>query len=370
MDRLKEKWNSEKRYYLPYLNDDKEFIEFYEKRLDKYTTKAEKDKTEDFYWNSLDYCVEIIITKEKDRGYIINPIIQCLDSVTFELVEGPVFEIFEFKNNDDIKLYITMAMVKEVPIYGNDKIIQQEIDKLQEDIILHGFKMNGKRYAIKAYKDYDTKDYNMILKRLNQSSYITKAEINLLNTSVSAKFMDYANAANFLARINSVIVEFSNLFSSPKRNENKLQKFITNNPIILGTDYKKIIPKHRLGAEFEMDYAAQRFDGVFDLVELESSNLPLFNQNGTPSRYLVHAEQQILDWQNWLEEKNFYAREKLKNISSPIGIIVIGTNEKTDLKKLRRRNIAFSNNLKIYTYNQLLEKLITLNEHIKKGNNS
>ena len=368
MNRLKDKWNSEKRYYLPILGEDKDFIEIFEKRQKKYAKENKNEKNKDFYWYSLEHSVEIILTKDKEKGYILNPIIQCLDTVTFELVEGSMYEIFGFENDDELKRSISFAMMKEVPVYGNNQRLQKQVDKFQEDIIINGIIFEDKKYTLTTYKNYVTSDHNKILKRINQSSYITKAEINLLNNSFSSKFREYTNAANFLSGIDALIDEFSNILQSKTRNENKLQNYITTNPIILGTKYKTIIPKHKLGSEFEMDYALQRFDDVFDLVELESSNLPLFNKNGQPSHYLVHAEQQILDWQDWLEEKNFYAREQLENINSPMGIIVIGTNNNTDLKKLRRRNIAFSNNLKIYTYDQLLSKLTTLNETIKRGN--
>lgn len=368
MNRLKDKWSKERRYYLPSLGDDKEFREFFDKRFKKYNKTDKDDEIKGFYWNHLDYCIEIILTHDKERGYILNPIIKCIDSLTLEIVEGQVLEMYGFDTNDDIKHSIAIAMIKEVPIYGNNKKLQKKVEEFQKDIIINGFIENDKRYALKAYDDYNIKDHNKILERFNKSSYITNAEINLLNNSISAKFKEYTSVANFLSRIDLIISEFSSLLTSNKRNENDIQKFITENPIILGTEYKTVIPKHKLGSEFEMDYALERFDGVFDLVELESSSLQLFNKNGQPSHHLVHAEQQILDWQQWLEEKNYYAREKLKNISSPIGIIVIGTNKGADQKKLRRRNVAFSNCLRIYTYDQLLDKIKTFNENIRKGN--
>ena len=367
MNRLKDKWGKEKRYYLPSTGEDKEFREFFDKRYKKYNKNKTDDDLKNFFWNQLEYCVEIVLSYEKERGYILNPIIQTIDSVTLEIIEGPVLEMYGFENDDELKHSLAMAMVREVPIFGNNQTLQKKVDLFQKDIIINGFIEKDKRYALKAYKDYASKDMNKILKRLNESAYITKAEINLLNESISSKFKEYTNVAKFLSRMETIISDFTNLLSVEERNENKIQKYITENPILLGTEYKTVLPKHKLGAEFEMDYALERFDGVFDLVELESSNLQLFNKNGQASQYLVHAEQQVLDWQQWLEEKNYYAQERLENISSPAGIIVIGRNRNTDLKKLRRRNIAFSNGIKIYTYDQLLEKLKILYHNILKG---
>lgn len=365
MSRLKN-WEKEKRYYLPRLGDDVEFQKIFDERFEKYN-KNDEDEINDLYYSTLNNCVEIILTNNNKDGYTLHPIIRCIDAVTLEIVEGEVFIMYGFEDDDDLKRSIAFAMIKQVPIYGNNKTLQAKVDSLQEDIILNGFKENGKRYALTAYSDYDTSNHDNIIKKLNESSYITRAEIKILNNSVSNKFKEFTNASNFLHKIEHTINEFSSLLDSSVRNENTLQEFITHNPIILGTEYTLIIPKHKLGAEYEMDYALQRFDSVFDLVELESSNLQVFNKNGQPSHHLVHAEQQVLDWQEWLEEKNFYAREKLENISNPKGIVVIGRSQTTDLKKLRRRNISFGSNLVIYTYDQLLEKLKTLDKNIRSG---
>lgn len=143
------------------------------------------------------------------------------------------------------------------------------------------------------------------MKNLSCSHLITPGEIRIVNEKISSDFRQYANAAKFIDSLHLVIKEFSELLKSKTRNENQLQEYITRNPILFGTEYKSIKPKHCLGSEYEMDYALQRFDGIFDLVELESSSLGLYTKDGNPRAELTHAEQQILDWQEWLEEKIF-----------------------------------------------------------------
>jgi hypothetical protein len=51
--------------------------------------------------------------------------------------------------------------------------------------------------------------------------------------------------------------------------EEELQRCLTRNPTLFGAEYREIKPKHRLGAEFEMDYALVRVSGVVDIVEIE-----------------------------------------------------------------------------------------------------
>jgi len=131
----------------------------------------------------------------------------------------------------------------------------------------------------------------------------------------------------------------------------------------LGLDYSKIVPKHKLGNEYEMDYALIKYSGEIDIVEIEASNLNLYTSKYNPSQYLVHAEQQILDWFDWIERNNAYGRSKIPTLLSPIGIVIIGRDRSMDEeseKKLRRRNILYNGKIKILTYDDVLKKAETI----------
>lgn len=89
------------------------------------------------------------------------------------------------------------------------------------------------------------------------------------------------------------------------------------------------------------------------------SNLSLFSKKGDPSHYLIHAEQQVIDWFNWIEKNNPYARQKLPNISNPKAFVVIGRTSSLDEMqriKLQSRNSLFNSKINIMTYDDLLEK--------------
>jgi hypothetical protein len=112
-----------------------------------------------------------------------------------------------------------------------------------------------------------------------------------------------------------------------------------------------------------MDYALERYSGVIDVLEIESSNLQVFNKNGDPSQYLIHAEQQVMDWLRWIERNHPYARESLPGITRPIGFVVIGRSKTLDSKnrqKLLYRNTFFRGNLEVLTYDDLAQKAKTM----------
>jgi hypothetical protein len=99
--------------------------------------------------------------------------------------------------------------------------------------------------------------------------------------------------------------------------------------------------------------------GIYDLVEIEASCHNLFTKGGNPTKELVHAEQQILDWLAWVEKHSAYAREHLPTIQEPIGFVVIGrrlTLSERDQNRLARRNIAFRGTFQILTYDDLLDR--------------
>lgn len=108
-----------------------------------------------------------------------------------------------------------------------------------------------------------------------------------------------------------------------------------------------------------MDYALERASGLVDLVEIEASTHALFNQKGNPSEHLVHAEQQVIDWLNWIEQNSAYARVKLPGLMQPVGYVIIGRSgnlSSDDRQRLHRRNIIFRNSIIILTYDDLLSR--------------
>jgi hypothetical protein len=153
------------------------------------------------------------------------------------------------------------------------------------------------------------------------------------------------------------------LLDEKERNENALQRCLTENPILFGTEYARVIPKHGLGDEYEMDYALERVSGLVDLVEIEASTHPLFTQAGNPRKELVHAEQQVIDWLDWIEQHGEYARHRLPGLMQPLGYVIIGGTlgmSEEERKRLHRRNSMFRGALQILTYDDLLDRARTL----------
>jgi len=96
-------------------------------------------------------------------------------------------------------------------------------------------------------------------------------------------------AKRTLEALRSAIEEFAGLLGDGQTDESKLQRCLTRNPILFSPEYVQILPKHRLGGDFEMDFAIERRSGLIDLVEIERASHQLFTKRGDPRKELVHA---------------------------------------------------------------------------------
>lgn len=88
------------------------------------------------------------------------------------------------------------------------------------------------------------------------------------------------------------------------------------------------------------------------LIEIEGPSKPLVTKSGEPSRYLLHAIQQVRDWHDWIHENLDYVRKLMPRIEYPLGYVFVGRSSElspSDQKKLRR--LAYDNRalLKIHT---------------------
>lgn len=262
---------------------------------------------------------------------------------------------------NEIKMTLAMAYIHQVPVYPNTEELVSILAQHHRELLIEGFNTPGdpeKSMRLKLVTSAEKLVENIEhIQDLKISEMHSAAELAIFRDSFTEELNKRNEAGRILKNLRSAIVELKELLIQSKRNERKLQKCLTNNPILFGTEYKKIIPQHELGSDFVMDYALERISGVYDLVEIESSTLPLYSKSGNPTKELIHAEQQVLDWLEWIEHNNPYARENLPGIMQPIGYVIIGRNTELndcEIKKLKRRNIIRRNYIIVMTYDDLL----------------
>jgi len=304
----------------------------------------------------------------KDNKPIIHLITYSIDASRGQIEVCHSLDIlFKDKNKEeireDVKQTLALAKAFDVPVYANTDKVAPILAKYTRDMLVEGFRAHnseGKYMRLMLTNSpgakIETIDY---LGEISLAEMHTPAELHLIRQAVQQEVDQYKEAERILTNLRLAIDELKECLVDEGRNESTLQEALTRNPVLFGADYIRIIPKHKLGSDFEMDYALVRTSRLVDLVEIEASNLPLFTKSGNPTQYLIHAEQQILDWLNWIERHHEYASEKLAGVMKPIGYVVIGRTQSMSemhLKRLQQRNALFRGTIEILTYDDLLAR--------------
>jgi hypothetical protein len=372
-ERIK-KWEKDKRLLSFFTGNDEELIRDLTSR-----SNAKDDNKASCFPNTsmiIEACKELIYNI-KDGKPVFHAILYGFNVDTGELDLSHKLDILvgSQDTNDEIeeKIINTLAIASayEIPVYPNKKELEPELARYHRKMLIEGFTApddEGNRVKLILTKSPGMKiDDPEYLHNIDLSQTYSPSDLALIRNSVLKQLKELRSADKILANLKYSAEGLSALLESTERNENALQSWLTDNPILFGTEYQQIIPKHQLGSEYEMDYALIRHSGIADLVEIESSNLRLFNKNGNPSQYLVHAEQQVMDWLEWIESYGDYARRNLSGAYNPKAFVVIGceNNLIDDQKtKLKRRNLLFKGQIEILTYNDLLRRAINIREQL------
>jgi hypothetical protein len=338
----------------------------YDTRLEYYKGLGEKPPTETISdW--IERCKELIFDVIDEKP-LFHAIVYTYNIGRCEIQIGHIGDILisgitEEEISDEIRYVLASAFIAEVPVIPNTKDLIQVLARYHRDLMVEGFTApddSGNRVRLRLTKSPGSKiETTEFLREISLTEPHSPAELTLLRESIIKELDRLSTVERIIGSLTVAIEQLSNLLSIETRNENKLQRCLTENPILFGLDYTRIIPKHRLGAEYEMDYALERVSGLYDLIEIEASNLHIFNNKGDPSKFLIHAEQQVLNWLEWLEKNYPYAQEHLPGLMRPKGYVIIGRNSSlstNEYRKLMLRNKIFSESLEILTYDDLLNR--------------
>lgn len=305
---------------------------------------------------------EIIFESRDDRP-VLTFVVRMFDPETFELVLSPALEMTDFEDAEDFKFQLALAFIHDVPVLANEPADAVELSEYYRSLMEVGLSRKDEagrdvRLALTRYGERLGDAYE-ILTDLRQTETLTQGEAQLLQRALEERAEENAEAAALLAALRAAISDLGGLLDSDETTEEDLQQCLTRNPLLFGPQYKEVRPKHRFGSEYVADYALIRVSGLADVVEIEKSAYPLYTKSGNPSSQLTHAEQQVLDWLDWIERHGAYAREHLPIVGRPAGYIVIGRSASLDAQarsKLARRNASFGGDVEIMTFDDLLER--------------
>jgi hypothetical protein len=350
-----DKWNEQRRFPFLILGRDVDVWELARKK-----SKLDERISDTVRRGVTGYAKEIIFDIE-DGQPVFYFVVFALDSESFTLQLAPVLKQVNLESDDEVKRTLLEARVDDVPVYPNTNEVAQILARYERDLLLDGVELvdpsgQSGRYHLTNSPGPQIDTVNHI-RNLSFTEMHTPAELFLVRDVILQELTRLDEASRMLASLRLAIDELTEGLASPGRNENLLQACLTRNPILFGPEYTRTLPKHRLGSDFVTDYALERVSGLVDLIEIEASNHRLFTSKGHPTSHLVVAEQQILDWLEWVETNSAYARDKLPGLQQPLGYVVIGrstTLSPSDQQRLQWRNIIFRGRVQIMTYDDVV----------------
>jgi Domain of unknown function (DUF4263) len=321
------------------------------------SNKRDSDSSESPVFNLYKMAKEIIFDINSEGKVTLMPMTWLLEGETFDYVLSGVIQGI-FDDDEEVKQDIAWALYHETPVVPNSDVVAPRLEAIYADLMANGLRIKHegtlKQFTISELLRFDPES-SVKAGRL----IIQPAEVGLLSARLREEQAQNDEVKAVLARLTAAGVELRRLLAVVKRNEHDLQRCLTKYPILFGPNYRKVLPKHRLGSDFETDYALELADGSIDVMEIEASTHRIYKANGDPTAALVHAEQQVLDWLAWLDKNSPYAREKLPGIRRACGIVVIGTRAKlneSEEERLRWRNMMYAGRLTVLTYDDLLDR--------------
>lgn len=354
-----DKWQDDWRTPIVLIGSNEEVSNFFANQREKISQDKNKE-TLDLVHSIIKFAKELVF--DIDEGHPRFTIVTYgLDTETLELVICPLL-VGEMSDDNDIKEQLLLALIYDVPVVPNTESDAPALMKYHRDLLVNGVQF-GKGKSAGWYRPTKFAEIDIsspeISGRFGGGEVFAPAETLILKDVLQKELESHSEATKTLANLRAGIADLESLLHDDVANEANLQDCLTRYPLLFGTDYRRVIPKHRLGSDYEMDYALEKTVGIFDLVEIEASTHPLFTKRGDPRAALVHAERQVLDWFQWLERNAPYAREKLPGIQRPVGYVIIGRSSSLsteEKERLRWRNVFYRGDLVILTYDDVLDR--------------
>lgn len=211
-------------------------------------------------------------------------------------------------------------------------------------------------------------------KEIKVSLKIIKESMHVLLEHKVDKFSneEIVERAYTFGGLQQVAKSFKSMIEDQKLTEEKYQKFIEKNPIILCCLAPQLLKfKSPVSAKYKTDFVVLNPQNELLLIEIEKPSTKLFKADGSQHSELTHAIDQV---ENWLNEGKRNRLGLLDDISMDglnidtltniKGVVIAGRKKDSEsrfLEKVRSRgNIIF------YTYDDLLDNLLTITRAYEK----
>lgn len=275
----------------------------------------------------------------------VQALLEAIPESPGSIYPSSIIEALWYASNKKHAPDITISHIKLKPPLENE--ISQETSEEAKYAI--------REIVLRSKLDSDL--FSNFIQFLYSNHWITafQKDSNISKSFISLIFDIIVDSSILITK--SLLEEFDALINE-KKSEEIYQKFLMKNPVFIDPLSSKVIAKKKLGSEFITDFVVQRFDNEYLVVEIEKPQDNIFTQKGDFSSKFIHAFGQVIDFQEWISSNIAYAQKHLPGISSPQGILVIGLKHSLSdqQNKKLKKFVNNSNNIKIYTYDDLFSR--------------
>lgn len=209
----------------------------------------------------------------------------------------------------------------------------------------------------------------------------TKVPLKYLRESMHAfLFKEHSSAQNMKRTsiysnevVRDVVSRFLDLIVSGE-NENSVQRYIEENPIMLcNFNAKKLFKKPEILGKFQADFAVLDANDNLIFIEIERPNIKLFKKNGHPTADLTHAYEQVLDWlleirasKRQILERMDLEENEIKKISGFVIAGICDKEEKAFYIKHQQKNE--NNSIGFMSFDELATAVLNLSKSVRMRN--
>lgn len=244
-----------------------------------------------------------------------------------------------------------------------------------------------KGYAALERKE---KEEGMVWYRDLQEEFICKCGKNKLNLTYIKESLHIfltMKAVNFYVSaienqyeksvIDKISAEFRKLVeegSLRSNGEEEIQKFIEENPILLGRFSAKLIkPKAPIGSKHKTDFAILNSKNELILIEIEKPSTKLFKSKGGQHSDVTAAFDQVQDWLSEAERNRLGLIDNLnmdgltiEKITNIRGVVIAGRSNKENENQSMGKILKSHNNIELVTYDHLINDLVNFSRDLSK----
>jgi hypothetical protein len=252
-----------------------------------------------------------------------------------------------FVMSDDYSAYLAHRFLK------SETVLVVIVGEFPADVVVEDVTLGGPE-LIPPLRIMQTPDYDSLAPEIKE--WLIDARLHRKETSPVA------------ATLAAVAMVLSEILFNDATDEKQIHEFLSQYPVIIDPHGSSMRSELRLGSEYRVDLAIQYNldDKKLLLIELEHPNVPIFTAKGRPRAHVTHALQQVEDWLQWWREHPNDVPQGLDPAIPVEGLVVIGRNK--DLSEQDKRRLLHLNStrdVKLITYDELLEKLEVLIQNLE-----